>query len=154
MLSGRLKSIKILPPGGWHIAPGRVQNGLLEPSGGLLGAKWAPFDRQGRSGTEFGRLLGALGALLAALGPLWGSWGAPGASWGPFWPPGARFLEPFGPLFGEPLRKCENLEIRRQYGTFEVFLGPEGSKIVRKSTPGASWAALELKWRYMGSKLG
>ena len=27
-------------------------------------------------------------------------------------------------------------------GLFEVFLGPEGSKIDRKSTPGASWAAL------------
>ena len=25
---------------------------------------------------------------------------------------------------------------------FEVFPGPEGSKIARKSTPGASWAAL------------
>ena len=69
-----------------------------------LGGSWV---RLGRSW----RLLGRSGAPGA-------SWGAPGRSWGPFWPPGGHFLKPFGPLFGEPLRNCENLGIRQQYGIF------------------------------------
>ena len=97
-----------------NIAPRGVENRPREgpkwAPGGLrtaLGRQVGPIWPQGRSEAEFGRLLGALGALL----------GPPGA-WGPFWPPGGHFLVPFHPLFGEPLRNCENLEIRRQYSTF------------------------------------
>ena len=66
--------------------PGGVQNRLLEASGGLLGARWTPFDRQGCSEAEFGRLLGR-------------SWGAPGGSWGRL---GASWAAPGppGPLLG------------------------------------------------------
>ena len=72
--------------GGWKIAPGRVQNGLLEASGGLLGDRWAVKTARkpnlggswvrlgrswrllGRSGGLPGGLLGPPGALLAAPG--------------------------------------------------------------------------------------
>ena len=63
-------------PGGWIIVPGKVQNGLLEAPGELLGARWAHFGSRGGSEAEFERLLGTLGALLVALGPLRGPFGA------------------------------------------------------------------------------
>ena len=91
--SFRLELCGNCSPEGWNIAPWSLQNGLLEASGGLLGARWAPFGRQGRSEADFRRLWGALGALLAALGavlkllePLLGRPGPLlGASWGSFW---------------------------------------------------------------------
>ena len=69
--------------------PGGVQNRLLEASGGLLGARWTPFDRQGRSEAEFGRLLGrSWGAPGGSWGRLGASWAAPGVPWGA---PGTHF---------------------------------------------------------------
>ena len=80
---------------------GAVRNGLLEPFGGLLCARWAPFGRQGRSEAELGRLLGR---SWGAPGVFWGRLGAslagPGASWAAPGPPGGLFLEVCRACFG------------------------------------------------------
>ena len=86
--------------------PGGVQNRLLEASGGLLGARWTPFDRQGRSEAEFGRLLGrSWGAPGGSWGRLGASWAALGTTWAA---PGAHFGLPgssFWSFLGPPLKK-------------------------------------------------
>ena len=78
---------------------------LRERFGEDFGRPGSPFGAPGRPFWLPGRPRGRPGALL-------------GRSRGLFSPPGGHFLEPFGPLFGEPLGNGENLEIRRQYGTF------------------------------------
>ena len=92
-------------PGGSHLAVKVVRKLNLGGSWVRLGRSWWLL---GRSGGLPGRSWGLLGR----------SWSLLGRSWGPFWPPGSHFLEPFGPLFGEPMQNGENLEIRLQYGTF------------------------------------
>ena len=99
-----------------------------------------------------------LGNLIwATLGCAWrapgGSWAAPKRSWSA---PGASGAAP-GVHFGLPgvtfwslldlfsVSPCEIAKTSKfvdSMAPFEVFPGPEGSQIVRKSTPGASWAAL------------
>ena len=87
LLPGRLpkkrRKLRKWSPGGSKIDPRRRQNCFLEASGGLLGARWAPGGRPGRSETASGRLLGRSWRLLGR------SWDAPGASWGRLGPPGA-----------------------------------------------------------------
>ena len=84
---------------------------------------------------------GAPGGSWAALGP-GASWGAPGRSWGQFGTPGGHFLELFGPLLVSLYEIAKTSKFVDSMALFDVFPGPEGSKIARKSTPGASWAAL------------
>ena len=83
--------------GGWKIAPGRVQNGLLEASGGLLGDRWAVKTARkpnlGGSWVRLGRswrLLGRSGGFLGR------SWGLLGRSW----PLLGSILASRGSLFG------------------------------------------------------
>ena len=90
--------------------PRRGQNGLLEASGGLLGARSAPGGRPGRSETAPGRLLGRswrlLGPSWAALGASWGRLGAPGAV-----PGGSRggSGRPFWCFFGGPAQEARKI---------------------------------------------
>ena len=74
------------------------------------------------------------------------SWGAPGASWDA---PGVHFGLPrvtfwrLLKLFSvSPCEMTKTSKFVDRMALSEVFLGPEGSRIARKSTPGASWAAL------------
>ena len=105
-----------------NIVPGGVENRPREgpkfPLGGLrralgrqVGPIWLPRPLESGIWAAPGCAWDAPGGSWAALGASRGapgaSWGAPGRSWGQFGPPGGHFLEPFGPLFGEPLRNCE-----------------------------------------------
>ena len=85
------------------IVPRRVENrpagGPKWPSGGLLGATWAPFGRQDGSEAEFRRFLEPPGGFWAALGPPWaapgGVLGAPGRAEGRSGEAFGVFLGPF-----------------------------------------------------------
>ena len=151
MVSGAWRNMRQSFPGGWKIVPRGVQNGLLEASRGLLGTIWPPRPPGSRIWAAFRALLGRswrpLGSSWGLLDCSWGllgrSWGPLGRSWGPFWPPGGSFWSFLMLFFGVPLRNHENLENRRQYGTFRCFFRSRGVQNRSKIDPSAG----KLIWK-------
>ena len=144
-----------------NIVPGGVENRPREgpkwPLGGLrraLGRQVGPIwlSRPLESGiwAALGCAWDAPGGSWAALGTSRGapgaSWGAPGASWDApgvhFGLPGVTFWSLLDLFLVSPCEIAKTSKFVDSMALFEVFPGPEGSKIVRKSTPGASEAAL------------
>ena len=160
-----------------NIVPRGVENhpreGPTLPFGGLrralgrqVGPIWLPRPLESGIWAALGCAWDAPGGSWAALGTSRGapgaSWGAPGASWDApgahFGLPGVTYLEPFGPLFGEPMQNGENLEIRRQYGTFWGFSKSRGlqnrSKIDSGSLLGSSGRPSWGTWSSSGGTWG
>ena len=97
-------------------------------------------------GCAWGAPGGSWAALGASRGAPGASWGAPGASWDApgvhFGLPGVTFWSLLDLFSVSPCEMAKTLKFVDSMALFEVFPGPEGSRIARKSTPGASWAAL------------
>ena len=148
MLSGGWKTMRKCTPEGGKSHRGVVQNGFLEPFGGLLCARWAPFGRQGRSEAELGRLLGR---SWSAPGVSWGRLGialaGPGASWAAPGPPGDLFLEVCWACFGGSRAETPTSTKPRKTRVFCCILRgfkPPGalrtcSKTLPEGPQGGSW---------------
>ena len=152
MLSGRWKMYKYCPRG----VENRPREGPKWPLGGLrralgrqVGPIWLSRLESGiwaALGCAWDAPDGSLAALGTSRGAPGASWGAPGASWDA---PGVHFGLPVVTFWSlldffsvSPCEMAKTSKFVDGIALFEVFPGPEGSKIARKSTPGASWAAL------------
>ena len=119
------------------MASWRPPEGSWAPGGSHLAVKAARKRDLGGSWVRLGHSWWLLGRSGDLPGRSW--WDAPGVHFGL---PGVTFWSLLDLFLVSPCEIVKTSNFADSMALFEGFPGPVGSKIIRKSTPGASWAAL------------